>query len=447
MELVYAGLRKAEQGAKRVNIKYHFNIVSDPVETEWADMNFDSFWSSPESDVGLVALITQSPSLNSQALRLAPPIVPVPAWVLDCVAASLEDFEALWRNDAGSATLLDGPRRLFMQTPNDGQFFCSMMVRSHGGGHKDRPASFRAIIISSDPAMNTPRIAQSFRTPTWWAYTDLPVVFLPLEFLIRHIRQVSESLAELTIEVSCIEEIVINDEISPSHSSEFSSTFKALIKRLHICSREAVKLHRRWHFQMMLAKTIVDLIEIHGPQAVPDRHSRDKVGDIASTYEYQQLLNAASFQHKLSQSLEYDINVLPTRIANQSTAIFNLMAQSDTQASMSIAVSSRKDNEYMQAIADATLQDSSSMKTIAILTMVFLPGTFICSFFSMTMFNWNSQPGEPLVSPYIWAYFVAMIPLTVLVIAIWWWKTKESRRVLEEAREKQRLARGNTIKV
>ena len=37
----------------------------------------------------------------------------------------------------------------------------------------------------------------------------------------------------------------------------------------------------------------------------------------------------------------------------------------------------------------------------------------------MTMFNWNSQPGEPLVSPYIWAYFAAMVPLTLLVVAIW----------------------------
>lgn len=58
--------------------------------------------------------------------------------------------------------------------------------------------------------------------------------------------------------------------------------------------------------------------------------------------------------------------------------IFNLMAQSDTQASINIAISSSKDNEYMQNIADATLRDSSSMKTIAILTMVFLPGTFVC---------------------------------------------------------------------
>jgi hypothetical protein len=44
-------------------------------------------------------------------MRLAQAVVPVPAEVLGHVAASLQDFEALWQNEAGSATLLDGPRR------------------------------------------------------------------------------------------------------------------------------------------------------------------------------------------------------------------------------------------------------------------------------------------------------------------------------------------------
>ena len=45
----------------------------------------------------------------------------------------------------------------------------------------------------------------------------------------------------------------------------------------------------------------------------------------------------------------------------------------------------------------------------------------------MTMFNWNGQAGEALVSGYIWIYFVATVPLTLFVIAIWWFFTKQSR--------------------
>lgn len=39
---------------------------------------------------------------------------------------------------------------------------------------------------------------------------------------------------------------------------------------------------------------------------------------------------------------------------------------------------SRKDDEYIQRIADAIRRDMSSMKSSATLAMVFLPGTFLC---------------------------------------------------------------------
>ncbi|KFZ16902.1 hypothetical protein V501_02015 [Pseudogymnoascus sp. VKM F-4519 (FW-2642)] len=488
MEQTYTALNDFNYKAKQVDVDCTSNVVSEAVEIEWIDaleyldlpapLGVPNQVQSSQPPVRLRILATDSPNLNNQTLRLAHAVVPVPAEVLGHVAASLQDFEALWQNDAGSTTLLNGPRRFLMQTPNDGDLFYSMIVQTNAPREENSTENspqrtnqpFNAILISSNPTVNMPKIAQSFSLPSLWSTTDLPIVILPLEFLLRHIRQVSETLVKLTTEVSCIEDIVIDGSKSPAHPEQLVSsinhTFKGLINRLHICNREIVKLRRRWHFQMTLARTIVELIEIHDPRiAAAQRNEINIVGDlhlregssvhfvndtndhrnnITDSREYRQLLSVASLQHKLSQSLEYDLDVLPTRISNQFNAIFNLMAQSDTQASLSIAISSRKDNEYMQHIADATLRDSSSMKTIAILTMAFLPGTFICSFFSMTMFNWNSQPGEPLVSPYIWIYFVAMVPLTLLVITIWWWKTKESRQEQEEDRRKRRLARVGT---
>ncbi len=242
-----------------------------------------------------------------------------------------------------------------MQTPNDGDLFCSMIVQTNGFreevGTNNSPQRtdqlFSAILISSNPTINMPKIAQSFTPPQLWNTTDLPIVFLPLEFLLRHVRQVSETLAKLTTEVSCIEETVINGNISPAHSVQFASTFKGLIKRLHICSREIVKLRRRWHFQMMLVKTIVELIETHDPQIVAARrntrtqvyitgnlhfgsgivnfgnNTNDKNDILTESREYRQLLSVASLQYKLSQSLEYDLEVLPTRIANQFNAVSN----------------------------------------------------------------------------------------------------------------------------
>jgi hypothetical protein len=50
--------------------------------------------------------------------------------------------------------------------------------------------------------------------------------------------------------------------------------------------------------------------------------------------------------------------------------VFNLIAQEDTKINISLAKDSRE-------IAAASKQDSSAMKIIAMLTTLFLPGTFM----------------------------------------------------------------------
>ena len=39
----------------------------------------------------------------------------------------------------------------------------------------------------------------------------------------------------------------------------------------------------------------------------------------------------------------------------------------------------------------------------------------------MTMFNWAPGAGHGNVSSYIWVYFVAAVPLTALVLGVWWY--------------------------
>lgn len=60
------------------------------------------------------------------------------------------------------------------------------------------------------------------------------------------------------------------------------------------------------------------------------------------------------------------------------------------------------------------------MKTIAILTLTFLPGTAVASVFSMNgMFNWSPGPGGSIASPYLYVFFVVTVPLTIfLYIAV-----------------------------
>ena len=77
--------------------------------------------------------------------------------------------------------------------------------------------------------------------------------------------------------------------------------------------------------------------------------------------------------------------------------VYNLVTQQDAVTST--------------AIAREAKADGNSMKVIAALTMVFLPGTYLSSVFGMAMIKADV--------PW-WLYVALTVPLTVLVFATWW---------------------------
>jgi len=72
-------------------------------------------------------------------------------------------------------------------------------------------------------------------------------------------------------------------------------------------------------------------------------------------------------------------------------------------------------------IALAAGRDSRHMRSIALLTMVFLPGTFLASVFSMTFFNWSGSDGEAEVSGYIWIYVLVTLCFTLVTVGTWYY--------------------------
>ena len=110
------------------------------------------------------------------------------------------------------------------------------------------------------------------------------------------------------------------------------------------------------------------------------------------------------------------------RVEMQVKTVDNLIAQGDARANIAIAEQSR-------LIAIDTKRDSIAMKTIAALTMVFLPGTFVATIFSMTFFQVEQDDEHTLkVSSNWWLYVVVTVPLTVAVLIAWiiWlrWKVR-----------------------
>lgn len=91
----------------------------------------------------------------------------------------------------------------------------------------------------------------------------------------------------------------------------------------------------------------------------------------------------------------------------------------------------QSDAEYTAAIAVDGKRDSIAMKTIAILGIVFLPGTFVATLFSINMFDWgvagSGTTSSLTVSPSMWIYWAITVPLTVLTFVIWvFWSKREN---------------------
>ncbi|KAJ2903657.1 hypothetical protein MKZ38_009496 [Zalerion maritima] len=98
------------------------------------------------------------------------------------------------------------------------------------------------------------------------------------------------------------------------------------------------------------------------------------------------------------------ITHLRERATVQSSAIYNHLAHRANEINVGLAESSR-------IIAIDAKRDSSSMKSIAILTMIFLPGTYIATLFA--------TPGIQELGPTMAVYWLVTIPITGFTLFFW----------------------------
>ncbi|KAK1480395.1 hypothetical protein CTAM01_14442 [Colletotrichum tamarilloi] len=93
----------------------------------------------------------------------------------------------------------------------------------------------------------------------------------------------------------------------------------------------------------------------------------------------------------------------------------------------------RRDAKVAIAIAFATKKDGSQMKSISHLGMIFLPGTFLASIFSMSFFNWTPPDSSQIISPWVAIYFAMALVVTVLTV---WrmreWMKKDELRAMKQ---------------
>ncbi|KAH6610705.1 magnesium transport [Trichoderma cornu-damae] len=141
---------------------------------------------------------------------------------------------------------------------------------------------------------------------------------------------------------------------------------------------------------------------------------------------HRSMLSRMEFYKVKLKGLENYIHTTLERLKVQREALYNIMSQREARLNLEIAGEQRR-------IAHASKRDSTAMKTISLMGALFLPGTYLASVFSMTFFNFQSD-ADPVISNWLWVYFIITIPLTAFIVGFWIWydRRKEARYAVDD---------------
>ncbi|KAK7740571.1 hypothetical protein SLS53_005416 [Cytospora paraplurivora] len=177
-------------------------------------------------------------------------------------------------------------------------------------------------------------------------------------------------------------------------------------------------------------------------EEVEERQGEEEEEDVYRFRElnkvHQSMLSRLEFYRNKLKGIEHYVHTTLERLAIQRSALYNIIAQKESKLNLQMAADQRR-------LAHSSKRDSTSMKTISLLGTIFLPATLLASIFSMTFFNFQNGASTTTtttaaataaaaqVAPTFWIYWAVTIPISVLVIVVWWlWDRSRERRYAEE---------------
>ncbi|KAL4903072.1 hypothetical protein BDW74DRAFT_169285 [Aspergillus multicolor] len=165
----------------------------------------------------------------------------------------------------------------------------------------------------------------------------------------------------------------------------------------------------RWNYQAseLLVRVMTEITD-SGPDLRPE------ASDV--------ILGLLDHNITLARSLEDHVLGIQKRLELQLNVLYSFVAQTDNRLSARLAATAGR--------------DSTSMKILAFITTIFLPGSYVATLFSMNMFNWDDGSGSSTadsdaatISPQFWIYWAVAAPLTAITLAGWalWWSFEKHR--------------------
>ncbi|PPQ95896.1 hypothetical protein CVT26_015582 [Gymnopilus dilepis] len=234
--------------------------------------------------------------------------------------------------------------------------------------------------------------------------------------------------------------------------------FRSLLRPLSVDMFLAEDCIQKWSDRV--AQTRRDLLQFEGPlesdmdhekteKAVESLYQlsqlfqiiRDVVADVQDQLEFLSAVFNQKRDQTIAQSLQdgsvsESLQFLISKNQIMLRWVKNYTERTQVQISRFFNHATQKDNavnvnisQLTSKIAVSTQKDSSAMITMAAVTMVFLPGSFVSALFSTVFFDTaENRSGNVslLVHPQWWLFPAIVIPLTIAVFLIWivWWQIR-----------------------
>ncbi|KAL7804649.1 hypothetical protein V8C44DRAFT_342893 [Trichoderma aethiopicum] len=257
------------------------------------------------------------------------------------------------------------------------------------------------------------QMSTDFRHTTYF-FLDLPAAVL-----VRFMRDVAEE-GGLSTRFFHLDTLIA-DEAMRTWQKDIAlkrTALKALdqtVEHSDVNNQSIHELHalaREWH---ILARNLSDyaaLLDFF--KSASSRYSTaSSIHKGPTTQKRAMLSGSLEYLASSCQSLTYLVSDYSGRTKTRIDLLYHLANQAESQST--------------RELAELARQDSAAMLTIAAVTLLFLPGTFIASILSTTIFNFAD--GEVQVYRKWWVFPVTVVPFTILVFVVWFaWLGQKRRR-------------------
>ncbi|KAK1508845.1 hypothetical protein CABS01_08075, partial [Colletotrichum abscissum] len=169
----------------------------------------------------------------------------------------------------------------------------------------------------------------------------------------------------------------------------------------------------------------------------PTSQTRDSTTYFKSPVEGSNKIDEHAEERRAGSRIEMRLREMVDELGSKIRSCEALLGGMSLAAQMESNYYTRRDAKVSIIIANATKRDGSQMRSISLLGMIFLPGTFLASLFSMSFFNWTPPDGNQIISPWIALYGVLVIVITL--ITVWgmrkWMEAEEKKAREQMAKE------------